>query len=232
MTRKNIETCNKLVKLVEEMETRLDDEPVILDTEEILFQELENTSQALEELQELASQADDFTQLLIAKNAAVLKEKIQKLYGRIHNLAVDGEFMLLRVEALLLGRALIKENEQNINSQLDELKGHLILLKNNFRSSLRNQLVQNTAEQFLEKVPDFENEKTTCNAAVKSLENKMQRLLKEDLFDHETLKLIAEILEEADELSFDQRGQFIDKQIKNIFAHDPEIAEALLSMDL
>jgi RNase P/RNase MRP subunit p29 len=232
MTRENIENCNKLVKFIEEMETRLDDEPVILDTEEILFQELEKTSQAIEELQQLTSHADDFTQLLVSKNVAVLKERIQKLYGRIHNLAVDGEFMLLRVEALLLGRALLKENRQDIDGQLDELQGHLVLLKNNFRSSLRNQLVQDTAEQFLAKVPALENEKTTRSAAIKSLENKMQKLLKEDLFDNETLGLIAEILEEADARNIGQRREFIDEQIKDIFSHDPEIAEALLSMDL
>lgn len=233
MSNKNIESCNKLFKLVEEMEIRLQDEPVILDTEELLFQELEKTSTAVEELALLANQSDDFTQLLVSKNLTTIREKIKSLYGRIHNLAVEGEFMLLRVEALLLGKALMKGNHENVVGQLDELKSHLVILKHNFRSSLRNQIVQNTAEKFLASAPGIEHDDTGMRtAAVRALEGKMQAFSKGELFDDEALGMIAEILEEADERAPDQRRLYIEKEIRCAFATEPLLLEALLAMDL
>ena len=231
MSNCNLEACNKLIRIVEEIEARLKEEPVILDTEELLFQELESTSQAVEELQKLLNQADDFTQLLISKNLMLLREKIKTLYGRVHNLAVEGEFLLLKVEALLLGKALLKGNQQNIEGQFHELKSHLVVLKNNFRSSLRNQLLQNTAERFLDQVPKLEKE-SGCKEAVQSLENKLQKLWKEDLFDDESLQLIAEILEEADQRAGPFRRYYLETEIQRVFQGEPEIIDALLSMNL
>lgn len=232
MINSNLDACNKLVKLVEEIEERLKNEPIILDTEELLFQELEKTAAAVEELEGLVSQTDEFTKYLISKNLILLREKIRSLYGHVHNMAVDGEFMLLKVEALLLGKALLKGNQQNIDGQIDELKSHLIILKNNFRSSLRNQFVQDTAERFLAKVPSIGHKNPVCSDAVRVLENKLQKLWKDDLFNHDTLALIAEILEEADNRLPSQRREYLEDEIKRSFEKEPEIADVLLSMDL
>lgn len=230
MSNRHLETCNKLVRLVEEMEAQLEHEPVILDTEELLFQELKKTSQAIEELSEKSKQEDDFTQLIVSKDVAILREKIKSLYGRVHDLAVDGEFHLLKVEALLLGRALMKGNQENVNGEIGELKSHLKILKYNFRSSMRNQLVQDTAERFLASVPSLTLSKQKCSLAVRELEGKLLALTKQNLFDPSELGLIAEILEEADQRSPAMRSSFIQSEVFSIFGERPDISDALIAM--
>lgn len=232
MTNRNLENSHQLLQLVEAMEKDLMEEPVILETEEILFQELEKISHAVEELSHIAEQTDDFTRLVVSKNVVVLREKIRSLYGKIHNLAVDGEFHLLKVEALLLGRSLVKGNERNATGELDEMQSHLSSLKHNFRSSMRNQMVQDTAERFLEVVPQLKKCQNSCEATVSLLEEKLHTLSKEDLFDDDSLRAIATLLEEADERSPGLRRAFIESEIQALFGYNPEMVEALLSMNL
>jgi hypothetical protein len=231
-----IEVCNKLSQRINDFELNLKNDIVIMETEGYLFKELEETAHTLNILSEEAENSDDFTKALLSKDLHSLKERIQSLFGQVHDLAVDGEFHLLKTEALVLGKTLAKNKEQEeIEERQDELDHHLKDLKRNYRSSLKNQLIQIITEKFLTKMSGIKQGTDLCNVTISELENAMKKICEEEdpSLTPEVIDQLAGFFEEAERRYGKnpwQMRQYIENAIKQTFIYDSELIETLQSI--
>lgn len=231
-----IEICNKLSQKINDFELNLKNDIVIMETEGYLFKELEETAHTLSVLSEEAENADDFTKALLSRDLITLKERIQSLFGQVHELAVDGEFHLLKAEALVLGKSLAKNKEkEEVDERQDELNDHLKDLKRNYRSSLKNQLIQIITEKFLNKMSGITQGTDLCSATVSELENALKGVCEESetSLTPEVIDQLAGFFEEADRRYGKnpwQMGQYVRNAIKQTFIYDLELIETLYSI--
>jgi hypothetical protein len=207
-------SCQELytqVRMIEETLAQPQVEPEVL---EELFQQLDEVHASIGCLQSQAQTVDVFAKGLL-KGLNALREQVVELYGRVHTLSVDREFLKIQEETLHLSLPLQSGDIQALAKEVDQLREHINFLNQTERSSLQNQQVVALATLFLEKVDAVLAGKMSPDALAVLL-NYLRSAFKE-IFDRqaltpEVMEQIMELIEVADLLyhykSRDARRQF------------------------